>query len=162
MLRQAGFKVFSYDPHWGSGEDGWSAGKVSNKLPNGFKFDAGFSANVLNVVDKADEKIIIDTLDKITSGHTYHIIRDKGALISDFREKIKAKAKFFMEDFNKKAHPEMIERYDKNGKLDNNDLHQLALIGMRTGVDNFQRLIVPKENGLRKLSDLSDSFYQSK
>lgn len=71
FLRANGLDVYSYDPFWGSGDNGYVT--TSDKLPND-TFDVGYTSYVLNVVSFPEQSDILSTMNALCKKQ-YHIVR---------------------------------------------------------------------------------------
>lgn len=104
-LRKMGMRVYAYDPFNGTDADGWEG--VSNKLPQGMKFDVAFTSFVMNVIPHAMEDDIVATLKRFAKKQ-YHVTRNRD--IYDTVKKAMARGdktvtEFYQTYFNKMYSP---------------------------------------------------------
>ena len=78
FLRAQGVECYAYDPFNYNGSEGWEMGTVSNKIPRA-KFDVGFTAYVLNVVDESTENYILSDIER-RAKTIYHAVRGEDML----------------------------------------------------------------------------------
>jgi hypothetical protein len=136
-LRKKGFEVYAYDPFNGKSNSGWKEGEVSNKLPNGVKFDVGFTSFVLNVVKSTTESKIIGDLNKVAN-KTFHIVRND--IIPAVRKAVKSKP---TKDFIAKHYDKTIENAEE---MTDEQIADLAVFGYATS-KGFQRLPMLEAKG---------------
>jgi hypothetical protein len=83
FLREAGFRVFAFDPFHHTGGSGWELGSVvddPSRIPE-VRFDLAFTSYVLNVVPHYLEGEIIDTLSRLApDAEQLHITRNMDIL----------------------------------------------------------------------------------
>ena len=130
FLREAGFKVFAYDPFNGKDPDGWKG--VANKLPTGKKFDVGFSCFVLNVVPKHIEKEIVSDI-KTKCKKTMHVVRNMDIYVTTIKaleRGDKLVTDFYINEYKGKGTP---------GHYDKNDIIEFCKFGVQTS-KGFQRI----------------------
>lgn len=139
-LREMGIDVFSYDPFNGfDGVNGWSEG-VSKTLPKDEKFDAGFTAYVLNVVPEDVEAHIVKELKSFVDGKTYHATRNKDIIkmVNDTLNGPKNN-KYILDSFIKFANESQLEELQRGG-VSNDTIYAFTSSGFTSGIDKYQRV----------------------
>ncbi|AUR85826.1 S-adenosyl-L-methionine-dependent methyltransferase [Vibrio phage 1.081.O._10N.286.52.C2] len=156
-LREQGFRVFAYDPYNGkAGADGWT--DVSKTLPNGIKFDHGFSSFVLNVVDYDVQAHIVKELESYVTGTKIHIVR--GSDIVDTLVKVvtgKSKNPYVM-GYVELHYPDLLQKI-VNGHGTKADAKWLAQHGVATKLDSFQRWPDLSEMGYKRSGPAASSMW---
>ena len=150
FIREAGFKVWSYDPFNGkAGANGWT--EVSKDLPN-IQFDVGFTSYVLNVVpEKIEDQIISDVSSKCKVA--YHITRNMDIFDSVKKALLRGEPtvkNFFLKEFATPIEQEALE----NQQLADSTILEFCEFGVQTS-RGFQRIPKLEEKGfslLRKTS----------
>lgn len=142
FLRANGLEVYSYDPFWGSGDDGYVT--TSDKLPSD-TFDVGYTSYVLNVVSFPEQEGILSTMNSLCKKQ-FHIVRfmdlydlAKKNLESGKDNLIKS---FFTIEY--KGDLEAYLNSDKSGKTD--ILTDFLEFGTETS-NGFQRLVALENQG---------------
>ena len=76
-LRSQGYRVYAYDPYNSNSSDGWQEGNISSRPPPvDEKFDAVFTAYVLNVVPQRVEKEVVAAAERY-SDRVFHVVRNR-------------------------------------------------------------------------------------
>lgn len=142
FLRANGLEVYSYDPFWGSGDEGYIT--TSDKFPSD-TFDVGYTSYVLNVVSFPEQSGILSTMNSLCRKQ-FHIVRfmdlydlAKKNLESDKDNIIK---NFFTIEY--KGDLEAYLNSDKSGKTD--ILTDFLQYGTETS-NGFQRLVSLEDQG---------------
>lgn len=142
FLRANGLEVYSYDPFWGSGDNGYET--TSDKLPND-TFDVGYTSYVLNVVSFPEQSGILSTMNSLCRKQ-YHIVRfmdlydlAKKNLESDKDNLIK---NFFTNQY--KGNLDTYLNSDREGKMQ--ILTDFLQYGTETS-NGFQRLVALEDQG---------------
>jgi hypothetical protein len=150
FLRANGLEVYSYDPFWGGGDNGYES--TSDKIPND-TFDVGYTSYVLNVVSFPEQEGIISTMDRLCRKQ-YHIVRfmDLYALAKKNLESGKDNLikNFFTDEF--KVSLDTYINSNKNQRIQ--ILTDFLEFGTETS-NGFQRLVSLEDQGfslIRKTS----------
>jgi len=143
-LREAGDRVYSYDPNHGEvGADGWET--VTDVKPTG-NFDVAYACYVLNVVPEFIQETIIEEMEAWAS-ECYYVVRND--ILSSLRNSL-YKNRYMLEFFKKYFDPEgeYAEYLEKEEKLSKALMRKFFKHGAQTGRNKFQRIVDLPEHRL--------------
>lgn len=152
-LRRLGFRVYAYDPYWGTAQSGWI--DVSDRSPQ-IKFDLVFTSYVLNVVSATEEDTILTALSR-KAPRAIHVTRNH-----DVRDMITNALYRYMDGATDKnaqtvgryfvgtfASDAALRGFDR-GELYREDMQEFAQHGVPTS-KGFQRIPILETKGYRKV-----------
>jgi hypothetical protein len=150
FLRENGLEVYSYDPFWGSGDNGYET--TSDKLPND-TFDVGYTSYVLNVVSVPEQSGILNTMNSLCKKQ-YHIVRYMD-LYDLAKKNLESDKDNVLKSFFTKEYKGNIEQYlnsDKEARM--NILTDFLQYGTETS-NGFQRLVSLEDQGFSLIKKAS-------
>lgn len=150
FLRENGLEVYSYDPFWGSGDNGYET--TSDKLPND-TFDVGYTSYVLNVVSVPEQSGILNTMNSLCKKQ-YHIVRYMD-LYDLAKKNLESDKDSVLKSFFTKEYKGNLEQYlnsDKEARM--NILTDFLQYGTETS-NGFQRLVSLEDQGFSLIKKAS-------
>lgn len=142
FLRANGLEVYSYDPFWGSGDEGYIT--TSDKFPSD-TFDVGYTSYVLNVVSFPEQESILSTMNSLCKKQ-FHIVRFMD-LYDLAKKNLESGKDNLIKNFFTIEYKGDLEAYlnsDKSGKTD--ILTDFLEFGTETS-NGFQRLVSLENQG---------------
>jgi hypothetical protein len=150
FLRENGLEVYSYDPFWGSGDNGYQT--TSDKLPND-NFDVGYTSYVLNVVSVPEQNGILNTMNSLCKKQ-YHIVRYMD-LYDLAKKNLESDKDNVIKNFFTKEYKGDLEQYLSSDRVSRTDiLTDFLQYGTETS-NGFQRLVSLEDQGFSLIKKAS-------
>ena len=147
-LKSQGIPTYAYDLNHQTNSDGWEG--VSRTLPND-TFDIAFSSYLLNVVPEDVESQIISNMESRTNGTVFHIVRG-GDIADMIWANVSGKNKkinHWVMDYIRDNYPEYQAKIE-DGTITEKDAKELAILGVQSEEDSFQRIPDLTKYGYKK------------